>query len=243
MMRMERELRCGSQRDKWLLARFVVLGKLLVRCGSRQPPLGLRYVRRRNRSLGSGRDSTETDRWLVCLEADLKKSQLHGLMLDGRSIPDISIVHARLPASSHLHALAAAMLEQSEETLLGTPEIGSAFPIEQANLIMSNGPPVETNDEPKPRYPRPPKFEDKYQEREYLKGRLALAFRIFGKLGFEEGVVGHITLRDPVWPDHFWINPFGTAFALITSSSLLVSLAQTDHGVIERHFRPMLTDF
>jgi hypothetical protein len=36
----------------------------------------------------------------------------------------------------------------------------------------------------------PPKFEDKYEEREYLKGRLAAAFRIFGKYGFDEGVAG-----------------------------------------------------
>lgn len=35
-------------------------------------------------------------------------------------------------------------------------------------------------------FPRPPKFEDKYEEREYLKGRLAAAFRIFGKYGFDE---------------------------------------------------------
>lgn len=38
-------------------------------------------------------------------------------------------------------------------------------------------------------------FEDKYEEREYQKGRLALAFRIFAKLGYDEGVAGHITLR------------------------------------------------
>ena len=44
-------------------------------------------------------------------------------------------------------------------------------------------------------WPAPPKFEDKYEEREYLKGRLALAFRIFAKRGFDEGVAGHITLR------------------------------------------------
>lgn len=47
-------------------------------------------------------------------------------------------------------------------------------------------------------FPRPPKFEDKYKEREYMKGRLAAAFRIFGKFGFDEGVAGHITMRDPV---------------------------------------------
>jgi len=55
----------------------------------------------------------------------------------------------------------------------------------------------------------PPSFEDKYEERKYLKHRLALAFRIFAKAGFSEGVAGHITLRDPVDPKSFWVNPFG----------------------------------
>lgn len=35
--------------------------------------------------------------------------------------------------------------------------------------------------------PKPPEFSDKQAEREYLKGRLAAAFRIFGKYGFDEG--------------------------------------------------------
>lgn len=43
--------------------------------------------------------------------------------------------------------------------------------------------------------PSPPVFQDKYKEREYLKGRLAAAFRIFAKYNFDEGVAGHITLR------------------------------------------------
>ena len=38
-------------------------------------------------------------------------------------------------------------------------------------------------------------FEDKYAEREYQKGRLVLAFRMFAKLGYDEGIAGHITLR------------------------------------------------
>lgn len=46
-----------------------------------------------------------------------------------------------------------------------------------------------------PAFPRPKTFADKYEEREYQKGRLVLAFRIFAKLGFDEGVAGHITLR------------------------------------------------
>lgn len=44
-------------------------------------------------------------------------------------------------------------------------------------------------------FPKPPKFDDKKEEREYLKGRLAAAFRIFAKFGFDEGVAGHITCR------------------------------------------------
>ncbi|KAI9706089.1 MAG: hypothetical protein M1836_005495 [Candelina mexicana] len=76
-----------------------------------------------------------------------------------------------------------------------------------------------------PKFPGPPKFDDKYKEREYLKGRLAAAFRIFGKFGFDEGVAGHITLRDPVDPTTFWVNPFGVAFSLIKASDLI----QIDH--------------
>ncbi len=73
-----------------------------------------------------------------------------------------------------------------------------------------------------PKFPGPPKFEDKYEERKYLKGRLAAAFRIFGKFGFDEGVAGHITLRDPVDPTTFWVNPFGVAFSLIKASDLIL---------------------
>jgi len=81
------------------------------------------------------------------------------------------------------------------------------------------------------RFPRPPTFEDKYKEREYQKGRLALAFRIFAKLGFDEGVAGHITLRDPVEPTSFWVNPFGVAWPLLKASDLI--LVNADGKVID----------
>lgn len=35
-----------------------------------------------------------------------------------------------------------------------------------------------------------PKFDDPYKERAFWKGRLAAAFRIFAKYGFDEGVAG-----------------------------------------------------
>jgi len=37
--------------------------------------------------------------------------------------------------------------------------------------------------------------------------KLAAGFRMFAYFGFNEGVAGHITLRDPEFPDHFWVNP------------------------------------
>jgi hypothetical protein len=53
------------------------------------------------------------------------------------------------------------------------------------------------------KFPGPPKFNDPHKEREYQKGRLALAFRIFAKLGYDEGVAGHITLRVCIlWKRH-----------------------------------------
>ncbi|KAI0831519.1 arad-like aldolase/epimerase [Trametes gibbosa] len=70
--------------------------------------------------------------------------------------------------------------------------------------------------------PLPPKFESKQMERKYLKFRLAQAFRIFGKLGYDEGIAGHITVRDPIRPDCFWVNPFGKHFSLIQPEDLLL---------------------
>ena len=58
-------------------------------------------------------------------------------------------------------------------------------------------------------------------ERLWRKQRLALAFRMFGRFGFDEGVAGHITARDPEHPDEFWVNPFGMSFKQITVDDLI----------------------
>lgn len=66
-----------------------------------------------------------------------------------------------------------------------------------------------------------PRFASVEEERLHRKQRLAAAFRLFGKFGFEEGVAGHITARDPEHLDHFWVNPFGTSFRHIRVSDLI----------------------
>src|SRR5436305_13608647 len=65
------------------------------------------------------------------------------------------------------------------------------------------------------RLPLPPRFATVEEERLHREQRLAAAFRLFAHLGYEEGVAGHITARDPERHDHFWVNPFGEPFAHI----------------------------
>lgn len=69
------------------------------------------------------------------------------------------------------------------------------------------------------------------EERAHRKRRLAAAFRIFGRFGFDEGVAGHITARDPERLDHFWVNPFGMSFKQIRASDLI--LCNHDGDVVE----------
>ena len=48
-----------------------------------------------------------------------------------------------------------------------------------------------------------PQFDTLLEERVYRKQHLAAAFRIFADRGFDEGVAGHISVRDPILTDHF----------------------------------------
>ncbi|MDE0952213.1 MAG: class II aldolase/adducin family protein [Halioglobus sp.] len=67
--------------------------------------------------------------------------------------------------------------------------------------------------------PQPQSVEEVRQDR---KNKLAASLRLFGKFGFDEGVAGHITVRDPERLDHFWVNPMGRSFKQMTVSELLL---------------------
>jgi ribulose-5-phosphate 4-epimerase/fuculose-1-phosphate aldolase len=67
-----------------------------------------------------------------------------------------------------------------------------------------------------------PSFDNVEDERRHRKQRLAAAFRLFGHFGFDEGVAGHITARDPELLDHFWVNPFGMNFKQIRVKDLIL---------------------
>jgi ribulose-5-phosphate 4-epimerase/fuculose-1-phosphate aldolase len=69
--------------------------------------------------------------------------------------------------------------------------------------------------------PVPPTFDSVEEERLHRKQRLAAAFRMFSKCGFDEGIAGHITARDPEHTDSFWVNPFAEHFGHIRASDLI----------------------
>ncbi|EXJ89351.1 L-fuculose-phosphate aldolase [Capronia epimyces CBS 606.96] len=67
-----------------------------------------------------------------------------------------------------------------------------------------------------------PQFSSLEEERLYRKQHLAAAFRVFADRGFDEGVAGHISVRDPILRDHFWLNPLSTHFSQICVSDLIL---------------------
>jgi len=74
--------------------------------------------------------------------------------------------------------------------------------------------------------PLPPTFDSVEQERVSRKAKLAATFRMFSRAGLDEGVAGHVTVRDPEFPDSYWVNPFGMHFSMIRSSDLV----RVDHA-------------
>jgi ribulose-5-phosphate 4-epimerase/fuculose-1-phosphate aldolase len=64
-----------------------------------------------------------------------------------------------------------------------------------------------------------PKFDNLEDERLYRKQHLAAAFRVFADRGFDEGVAGHISVRDPILTDHFCTTPVPLCPVMETQST------------------------
>ena len=100
------------------------------------------------------------------------------------------------------------------------------------NVMTDTAEPTQTIDQ---MIPSAPTFDSIEQERQHRKERLASVFRVFSRFGFEEGLAGHVTARDPELEDHFWVNPFGVPFGHIKASDLL--LVDHDGNVVEGRHR------
>src|ERR1700746_648827 len=84
--------------------------------------------------------------------------------------------------------------------------------------------------------PRPPVFAPPAEERLHRKRMLAAAFRLFSRFGFDEGVAGHITARDPERLGPFWGNPFGMYCGHIRGSDLILV---NHHGDVVKEKYPV----
>jgi ribulose-5-phosphate 4-epimerase/fuculose-1-phosphate aldolase len=60
------------------------------------------------------------------------------------------------------------------------------------------------------------------EERERRLAYLAVGCRLFGRHGFDNGVAGHVSARDPGDPDCFWVNPVGRPFSMMRVSDFLL---------------------
>lgn len=66
-----------------------------------------------------------------------------------------------------------------------------------------------------------PQFADPYAKRQWMLEHMAGAFRVFARKDYTEGAAGHISIRDPVDPNTFWINPLGIHFGLLKASDMV----------------------
>lgn len=70
--------------------------------------------------------------------------------------------------------------------------------------------------------PSVPTFRCIDDERLHRKQRLAAVFRLCAQYGLDEGISGHVTVRDPELRNCFWVNPFGLFFGHIRASDLVL---------------------
>ncbi|MTD13213.1 class II aldolase/adducin family protein [Nakamurella sp. YIM 132087] len=58
-------------------------------------------------------------------------------------------------------------------------------------------------------------------EQAVRKHKLVASYRLFARFGFDEGAAGHITVRDPLDRNTFWVAPFGRWFGGVTVADLV----------------------
>ena len=130
------------------------------------------------------------------------------------------------------HATPIQAMYQSPTTaptaVFNTPQTTS--PTKNATPIqaMSHGPTI----------PGIPSFEDLEEKRQWQLEHMAGAFRIFARHGYTEGMSGHISVRDPIQKDAFWMNPLGVHFGMLKASDMILVKANGEI-IIGRKNRPV----
>jgi hypothetical protein len=66
-----------------------------------------------------------------------------------------------------------------------------------------------------------PTFSSFDEHRRHIALNMAAVFRNWARVGFTEGISGHISVRDPEFPHLMWMNPIGKHFALLNAGDML----------------------
>jgi Ribulose-5-phosphate 4-epimerase and related epimerases and aldolases len=61
-------------------------------------------------------------------------------------------------------------------------------------------------------FPEIPEFKSFEEERQYRKKHLVAACRAFAEHSLDYGFAGHLTVRDPEFPELYWTNPMAVHF-------------------------------
>lgn len=73
------------------------------------------------------------------------------------------------------------------------------------------------------KFPSKPEFATLAEERQHRKERLVAACRAFDQHGFDYGFAGHLTIRDPEFPELYWTNPMCVHFSQVKVSNLILA--------------------
>lgn len=84
------------------------------------------------------------------------------------------------------------------------------------------------------KFPEIPEYSTFAEERQHRKERLVAACRAFALHNLDYGFAGHLTVRDPEFPELYWTNPMAVHFSQVKLSNLI--LADHTGKVVEGHY-------
>ncbi|CAH0028138.1 unnamed protein product [Clonostachys rhizophaga] len=67
-----------------------------------------------------------------------------------------------------------------------------------------------------------PKFPSFAEERRHMLVHMAATFRYWSRHNYTEGQSGHISIRDPEFPNLMWMNPLSRHFGMLTAGDMLL---------------------
>ncbi|CAN8103539.1 unnamed protein product [Discula destructiva] len=81
-----------------------------------------------------------------------------------------------------------------------------------------------------------PTFPSYTAERRHILIHMAAVFRNWARMGYAEGQSGHISVRDPEFPQLMWMNPLSRHYGTLTAGDMIAMEIET--GRIAGHGRP-----